>query len=174
MKLKYFLPLILCLAFLAGCNDNDDDWWHDSSREVDDVKINARKAHPGDIIIVDTYFETTEEFGVPKDLELVIKLDPEIQYVNGSSKLYVYGDGHKRSPDTITTCDDGSVFLWYSLDNDKDLRYYTGDKDFDMRFEIVAAAPAKMAKIRAQAGKTVKFSCEEEFLYEEEDGLIIE
>ncbi|MGI6680632.1 MAG: hypothetical protein ACOX3T_04020 [Bdellovibrionota bacterium] len=174
MKLKIFLFGLLCSLFsLVSCGNDDDNWWDDGSRDVTFVKVNAQKANVGDIIHVDTYFETSISAGYPKDLELVIRLDPELQYMNGSSTLYIEGNGHRRSPDYIRTCDDGVVYLWYSLDNDDDLRYYTGDKKFNMRFNVVATAKADMAKVQAQANKNANYSCHEEFIFEEEDAVII-
>ena len=173
LKLALFLLLVGMLSFIS-CGGDDDDIWSDGSRKVKDIKINAQRANIGEIIPVDTYFKTKEEVGVPQDLELVIRLSPEIRYMNGSSKLYIEGEGHRRSPDYIMNCANGVTFLWYSLDNDDDLRYYNGSKNFNMRFDIVTEEYSRMAKIQARAGKHVNYSCDDEFIYQEEDGVIIE
>ena len=174
MNLKSALLLLfVCILSFISCGD-DDDIWSDGSRDVKSIKINAVKANIGDIIAVDTYFQTKIEFGYPEDLELVIRISPELRYMNGSSKLYIEGDGHRRSPDYIMNCQDGTTYLWYSLDNDDDLKYYSGSKDFNMRFDIITDAYSRMAKIEASAGKHVNYSCDDEFMYQEEDGVIIE
>ena len=175
MKSKYIISLLfLCLFSLISCGGDDDDIWSDGSREVEDVKINAIRANIGDIIHVDTYFETKVEVGVPQDWELAIRISPALRYMNGSSKLYIEGEGHRRSPDYIMNCQDGTTYLWYSLDNDDDLEYYNGSKDFNMRFDVIADDYSRMARIEARAGKHVNYSCNDEFMYQEEDGVIIE
>ncbi len=175
MKLKIFLPLFLVFSFVLGCggDDNDDWWWDDGSRKVNEVRINGDSVTIGTRIHVDTYFETKYEFGYPEDAELVIKIDPELQYMPGSSELYIEGDSDKRSPDRIETCDDGTTYLWYSLDNDDDFDYYGGYKDFNMRFDVTAAAVSPIARIQAGAGKYVDYGCDVNFHYQEEDSVAI-
>lgn len=176
MKLKYFLPLLamFALIFVACGDDDDNNWWDGGSRKVTKIKINETVAPLGMRIPVDTYFQTQIESGEPKSLELVIKLDPELQFVTGSSNLYIEGKAHKRTPDRYIECADGSSFLYYSLHHKDDLKNYTGSKGFNMRFDFIAAAPAKAARAMARAGKTVDFGCDYDFLYQKNDALRIE
>ena len=61
MNLKSALLLLfVCILSFISCGD-DDDIWSDGSRDVKSIKINAVKANIGDIIPVDTYFQTKIE-----------------------------------------------------------------------------------------------------------------
>ncbi len=175
MKLKYLLPLfaIFSLLFVA-CGDDDDHWWDSGNRKVKHITINGTVVPVGTDVAVDTYFTTQVEYGKPKSLQLVIKLDPELQFVPSSSHLYIEGKSHRRSPDRYIECGDGTAYLFYDLHHSDDLRNYTGSKNFNMRFDFIAAAPAKAARVKARAGKTVEFGCDFDFLYQKEEAIRIE
>ncbi len=173
MKFKILLSLVLALSFVIGCGGDDDDWWDDGSRKVNEVRINATSVKAGTLIHVDTYFETRYEWGYPEDAELVIKIDPELQYMPGSSELYIEGNSDRRSPDKVETCNDGTTFLWYTLDEDDDFDHYAGYENFNMRFDVTATTQASMARIQARAGKYVDYGCDYEFNFQEEDSVSI-
>ena len=170
--MKRFALLFVCLTLGACGGDHHDNDFEGGDRKVREVRINGEEMNVGETIRTDVYFKTEYEWSEPKDVQIVVRLDPELTYKPGSSSLQVAGDRDRRSPDDIFECEDGSSFLFYDIDNDDDLDYNIEDR-YDLRFEVIARAASPMAVIRATAGKHLTFGCGIHSSYQNEDGVVI-
>ena len=171
--LKLFTILLLCACTACG---GDHHWWDgDGKRRVKEVYITEDIIQTGGETRVDVYFETkSDDFGQPKDIQIVVKLPSSLVYKYGTSKIHLaHDEKHTREPDHIIECEDETSFLVYALDHDDDLRYSWTDR-YDISFYAIGAERSELAVIFAQGDSMVDFSCSTEFHFQKKDGVIVE
>lgn len=157
---------------ICGCG-SDDGLFGDY--RVTDLRLIADDIEIGEDARADISFETRAEAdGRPDGLELVVRLSPSLEYLDGSSEIYddSFDDTDSLDPDSVIDCESGETFVVFRLSS-SDLRdrSISGLTDFALKINVVGRLANGAARVEAAADESQDFACGEDFDSEENDSI---
>ena len=160
-------------ALLAVCGCGSDDNWLDGSYEVREVRVEGEEVRAAESIRTNVYFDTKTDYsGEPQSVELVIEVSSDLEYVEGSSYIYVRStdDEAHRAPDDVVRCGDGRTFVIYYLDRfDLEDRELVSKGQWALRIYVRGMRIGALGVVRASADDVQHYSCFEPFDAQEAD-----
>lgn len=171
---KFIRATILLLSTFGVCSCGSDDGIFGDYR-VDDIRLIANDIEIGEDARADIFFETrVEADGRPDGLELVIRLSPSLDYLDGSAEIYddSLSDSDDLDPDSVIRCESGETYIVFRLSgSDLRDRSVSSVSDFALRINVVGKSANSAARIEAAADESQDFACGAEFDSEESDSI---
>jgi hypothetical protein len=149
------------LVLLSGCGGESGDKGA-SEYEVTGVNIVAHGVAIGGTVRTEVLFDTKQELdGSADGLDVLVKLPPAVEYVEGSSRIY-NGDANvtdKLDPTESELCANGTTSLVFRLSR-SDLRdRELSGTSFGLSFEVLGVWTDSGAAIAARADEHADLNC---------------
>jgi hypothetical protein len=172
----WILALMPGLFSLFGCGSGGGgaDAGVSGTYRVTNVAASDRQIPVGSEADVDVYFSTKTNFGVPMNVQVVLRLPASLNYFEASARVYAGStleSSRRRDPNDIALCENGETYIFFNLtasDLEADGPTRTGS-DQRLAVTVTAVQPESGAALEALAGASTSYSCSNTFEVQENE-----
>lgn len=172
------LSLLASVVYLlaVGCTDSTNT---DGSGVTQVVSIESDQDQIAvgeeSVFYIDFDFDENEVYFEGGAVNLVVRLPAALSYLMYSAEVNEYGSADNSVDPYIVRCGNGSSYLVFSLDdNDLDEAYSPNDAEAQLKMTLVGRRPGYQVMVQATADDgLVQFGCEEEFVADESEAVIV-
>lgn len=172
------VSLCVCFAGMLGCAGDNDLYEGGVTKVLEiDAEDSSVGVGGGVVVKVNFSYDQNEVFGDDGEVNLVIKLPPQLSYLNNSAEIDEPGSRDKDTDPKVRRCSTGDTYLSFVLDESdlENAQVPVDGGDAILKLTVVGESRGKAVAIEAAADDgTVLFGCTQEFDPDEQEIISVE